>query len=564
MFLSRVGCLAIAAAFALLQLSSSAAPIQSFLHTRGQDIVNDRDEKIMLRGVGLGNWMLPEGYMWKFSDPTDRPRRIEKLVSDLIGPEKAKQFWSEYRKDYVTETDIERISQLGYNSVRPALNSRLFITDDDPPKYSGEGFALLDNLIKWCKTNGVYVIIDMHAAIGGQTGRNIDDSANDQPELFSQPKNQDELVGLWRTIAERYEDEPAVAGYDLLNEPLPQRYGAEKEYKSQLEPLYKRLTKAIREVDSKHMIIVEGADWANDWSVFTGPFDKNMVYQFHYYCWDNPSKLKSIQQYLDYRDRFNAPVWVGETGEENSTIYWATTEYFEANNIGWSFWPWKKMDTRNTPYSIKPPASWEAVAAYSSGGDKPSATIAQKAFDELLANIRLENCDFFPDVVNSMMRRAPARIEAGNYGEDGPNKSYFVKDLAQHSKFYRLSEPVTVHVTGTSRWQSSQYITLDSTEWTSYTISSDAAKEYQVVVRAKAAGGPTTVELTIGDEVHALTLSNAGWNEIKVGTVGLASGENRLKWAVKTGAADLAWIDFTPADNGQRAANSAPVGFSTR
>jgi hypothetical protein len=289
-----------------------------------------------------------------------------------------------------------------------------------------------------------------------------------------------------------------------------------------------------------------------------------MVYQFHYYCWDNPSKLKSIQQYLDYRERFNAPVWVGETGEKDSAIYWGTTEYFEANNIGWSFWPWKKMETRNTPYSIKPPARWDGVTNYSRGGEKPSAQIAQKAFDELLADIRLENCVFFPDVVNSMMRRAPARIEAGNYGEEGPNKSYFVKNLDQHSKFYRPSEPVSVSVTAPNRWQSSQYITLDSSEWTSYTISSDAAREYQVVVRAKSAKGPTTVELTVGDKVRTVTLSDTGWKEIALGNVPLVAGENRLKWAVKSGAADLAWIDLSPADNGQRAASGAPSDFSTR
>src|SRR6516164_4943221 len=216
-FIAVLLCPAVNRAFAAAELT--------FLRTEGTEIVNADGQKVLLRGVGLGNWLLPEGYMWKFGNQVDRPRRIEKLVSDLIGPEKAKQFWSEFRKNYITEADIERISQLGYNSVRPALNSRLFVTEGNPPTYSGEGFALLDNLVKWCKANGVYVIIDMHAAIGGQTGQNIDDSANDQPELFSQPKNQDELVELWRTIAERYKDEPAVAAYDLLNEPLPERTG---------------------------------------------------------------------------------------------------------------------------------------------------------------------------------------------------------------------------------------------------------------------------------------------------------------------------------------------------
>ena len=251
-------------------------------------------------------------------------------------------------------------------------------------------------------------------------------------------------MALWKSIARRYRDEPAVAGYDLLNEPLPERTGAARSFKAQLEPLYQRITKAIREVDPKHMIILEGADWANDWSVFSKPFDQNLVYQFHYYCWDAPVALRSIQSFLDYRRRFNAPVWVGETGEKDNAIYWATTEYFEAKNIGWSFWPWKKMETRNTPLSIKAPSQWDAVAAYSRGGDKPARETAQKAFDELLVNIRLENCVPFPDVVNAMLRRAPARIEAENYGQEGQNKSFFVKDSNHHSQRYRVSEPVCV------------------------------------------------------------------------------------------------------------------------
>ncbi len=497
--------------------------------------------------------------MWKFGDEADRPRKIEKLVSDLIGPDNAKQFWAEFRKDYISEADIERIAQLGYNSVRPALNSRLFVTDGTPTQYSQEGFALLDNLVKWCRANGVYVIIDMHAAVGGQTGQNIDDSANNKPELFMDPKYQDELVDLWTTIAKRYKDEPAVAGYDLLNEPLPERTGAADAYKAKLEPLYRRLTEAIRKIDTKHLIIVEGANWANDWSVFTTPFDKNMVYQFHYYCWDNPDTLKSIRRYLDYRDKLNAPVWVGETGERDNAIYWATTEYFEASNIGWSFWPWKKMEARNAPYSVKAPAQWDAVVAYSHGQQKPSPEVAQRIFNELIANIQLQNCIFFPDVVNSMMRRAPARIEAENYGEEGLNKSFYVKNPDRHSRFYRLAEPVIVTSAGANRRQSDQYISLDSTEWTKYTVSSDVARDYHVVIRAKSGNTATTAEITIGGEAHSVTLSNQNWDEITLGTASLAEGSNQLKWTVKNGSADLDWIELRPIESGQRAS----TGIST-
>jgi hypothetical protein len=533
---------------------STAASAMTFLHAQGQSIVNEKGEQVVLRGVGLGNWMLPEGYMWRFGDQGDRPRRIEKIVDDLLGSENGKRFWRGFRENYITETDIERIAQLGYNSVRPAINSRLLLAQSDPPVSAEEGFALLDHLIAWCATRGVYVILDMHAAPGGQTGQNIDDSANDQPELFTEPKYQEQLVALWTTIARRYKDEPTVAGYDLLNEPLPGRTGAAKTFKSQLEPLYKRVTKAIRGVDSRHMIILEGADWANDWSVFGNRFDENLVYQFHYYCWDRPDTLKTIQPYLEYRDRLNAPVWVGETGERDNAIYWATTEYFEANNIGWAFWPWKRMDTHNSPNSIKPPAQWNAVAAYSRGGPKPSSEVAQAALTELLANIRLQNCAFYPDVVNAMLRQAPARIEGENFGQEGLNKSYFVKDARRRSKVYRPSEPVMVTSLGTNRWQSGQFITLGPTEWTAYTIRSGAPKEYRLALRAKAADAPAEAQIAVGDQVRSVTISGSAWSEIKLGVVALAQGPNRLVWRVQSGVADLDWLDLSLVETNQESA----------
>ena len=106
-----------------------------FLHVHGDDIVDESGHKVMLRGVGLGNWMLPEGYMWRFGAAGDRPRRIEKIVSDLIGSDKAGQFWKEYRRQYVSEKDIQRIAELGFNSVRPALDARLFLTEGENPDY---------------------------------------------------------------------------------------------------------------------------------------------------------------------------------------------------------------------------------------------------------------------------------------------------------------------------------------------------------------------------------------------------------------------------------------------
>lgn len=478
----------------LLLLAGIAAQAQGFLHTQGQDMVDESGQKILLQGVGLGNWLLPEGYMWKFGENGDRPRKIEKLVSDLIGQEKADQFWLEFRKNYITEADIQRIAELGYNSVRPALNARRFLTEDENPVFVEEGFQLLDNLIQWCKKYNIYVIIDMHGAPGGQTGQNIDDSPADEPGLFRDEKFEERLIRLWARIAEIYKDEPAVAAYDLLNEPLPKRTGADK-YNNLLEPLYKKITEAIRKIDSKHMITLEGADWANDWSVFSAPFDKNVFYQFHFYCWDRPDHLNNIDKFITRREQLNAPVWVGETGEKDNAIYWGTMQYFEANNIGWSFWPWKKMDTVNTPYSIKKPEGWDAIVQYSRGGTKPDTALAQKA------------------------------------------------------KNYRTEEPVPVETIEAAqsqgrRWNSEQCIKLQEGEWTTYDIHSLESKTVSAKIKLKTDTLPASFVFTINGQEKKVEITETGWREISLDKAEFKKDWNTVKILVTGKSVDIDWMEF--------------------
>lgn len=524
-------------------LGDGIAAQLTFLRTHGHDIINERGETILLRGVGLGNWMLPEGYMWKFGRDGDRPRRIEKMVADMIGDEPSQHFWEAFRRNYITEADIRRIADLGFNSVRPALNARLFLTETGPPVRVEEGYRLLDDLVAWCRKHQLYVIIDMHGAPGGQTGQNIDDSLDDQPRLFMDTHYQDRLVDLWVSIANRYKNEPAVAGYDLLNEPLPERTGAAAKYKHLVEPLYQRITRAIREVDSRHMIILEGVDWANDWSIFTKPFDDNLVYQCHYYCWDTPAVVKNIDRYVRHRERLNAPVWVGETGERDGGIYWATTAYFEANNIGWSFWPWKKVDSANAPFSIRRPQHWSELVAYSQGGKRPSREVAQAALDELILNLRIENCDFFPGVVNSILRQTPARIEAENFGFGGAGVSYHVRDRSTKSAHYRPDQSVKVTAAKPEQRSSDVYVTLSETEWTSYSIHNRNKGTFDLIVRARAPFGAGVATLVRDGRSYPLRFESKDWTELNLGKAPFDSGLQSLKLEVKRGLLDFDWID---------------------
>ncbi len=399
-----------------------------------------------------------------------------------------------------------------------------------------EGFQLLDNLVDWCSKHNVYVIIDMHGAPGGQTGANIDDSPNDQPELFTDKKNQDRLVDLWVKIASRYKDEPAVAGYDLLNEPLPQRTGAAAKYKDQLEPLYKRITAAIREVDKRHMITLEGCDWANDWSVFSTPFDDNLFYQFHYYCWDRPTQAQGHQPVprpaqeaqcpgLGGRDRREGQRHLlGDDpvlrGQQHRLVVLAVEEDGDDEHA--------VLDQDAGRLGRHPRLHPEWDQALGRGGAKGLRSVDREhQARELRVLSRCGERDLSPRAGQGRGRELRPRGARTN-----PTSS---RTPAQKSKYYRLSEPVPVEpIAGGNRQGAGQGIRLTDNEWTAYTIRSLAAKDYSPVMKAKAEGGPAVVELSVNGQTQDLVVDGTDWSEVPLKAAAFRTGTNRLKFLVKS------------------------------
>lgn len=380
------------------------AAANRFVHTEGTHIVAPGGEKLRLRGISLGNWLVPEGYMWHFAKGPASFREISALLNDLIGPQDATRFWQQYRDAYVTEADIRFIHDAGFNSVRIPFHYKLI---DD-----GTGFPLLDRVIAWCRQQHIWVILDMHCAPGGQTGTNIDDSWG-YPWLFESPEEQEFAVAFWRSIAQRYADEPAVLGYDLLNEPIPPPVAY---LNPRLEPLYRKITAAIRQVDSHHAVILGGAQWDSNFDVFGPPIDPNAIYTFHKY-WTAPTK-DVIQSYLDFRARYQVPIWMGESGENQDSWIAQFRAMLEANDVGWAFWPYKKMDATSSPVSFARPMHWDEIVAYAAllGGmgaaeekmkKRPATDRSREVFADLLRQIKLENCRVNDGYLKALGLRAP-------------------------------------------------------------------------------------------------------------------------------------------------------------
>ena len=394
--------------------------VEGFLTAKNGKMYNGRGEEILLCGMGVGNWLLPEGYMWRFGGKYNRPRTIEALVRELCGSAFADYFWKRFREEYIAEADIRAMAENGFNSVRLPVNWRVVMEDEPGIIWKEDGFRLIDRFIDLCEKYKLYVCLDLHGAPGGQTGHNIDDSIDDIPRLFTDTESdsREKTLALWCEFARRYRDRWIVGMYDLLNEPVrsPQNGAPELDYpvlRASLKQFYRDCIAEIRKIDSVHMISVESDFWASRADFFEEKFDDNMCVHFHRY-WCPPRKFM-YDEFLAKRDEFDMTLYLGETGENN--MHWFAAMYPLAAelDIGYNIWPWKKMATDSSPCSVRMPKLWKKVMDYTKGGDRPSYTDAQAAFDEYLDNIRFENCDFVENVIPSIFRRPGCSFRACDY-----------------------------------------------------------------------------------------------------------------------------------------------------
>jgi aryl-phospho-beta-D-glucosidase BglC (GH1 family) len=270
--------------------------------------------------------------------------------------------------------------------------------------------------VQWAKKDQIYIIIDLHCAPGGQTGTNIDDSYG-YPWLYLSPEAQKQTTEIWRRIAARYSREPIVLGYDLLNEPIP-HYPQLRRFDGDLEPLYRVIATAIRQVDNNHVLILGGAQWDGNFKVFGKPFDKNVMYTFHKY-W-TATDVTVIREYLEFRDKYKVPIWLGESGENNDQWIAAFVKTLEENHVGWCFWPYKKMYATSSVVTFDQPIHWDAVIALSKMpagtgnaekriAARPSPEDSQAAFDDLLKKARYSDEKVNPGYVKALGLTVPGQ-----------------------------------------------------------------------------------------------------------------------------------------------------------
>jgi len=367
---------------------------QTFFRVEGKDILNRQGQPVVIKGFGLGGWLLPEGYMLKMPGgfgATD----IRNEISELLSPAKAEEWYEVYRDNYVTEADIIAMKEWGVDHIRVPFHFDIFY-DIETEAFKESGFQRIDDLLVWCKRHRIDVILDMHAAPGAQSESEISDS-DGTARFFTESETYWPItIKIWEEIARRYKNETIIIGYDLLNEPVtPAGYDG-----IDLAKFYGRIVPAIRAIDTNHILFIEGNYYATTFDHLYPPFDDNMVYAFHKY-W-NETDQGTIQYLLNIRDQFDTPLWLGETGENSNVWFYETKELVENLNIGWNKWTHKKLETITSPLSSPSNPNYEKVVNYWKGnGPRPSAAEAEQGLFQMARDLAIDKTTLRPDVLAS-------------------------------------------------------------------------------------------------------------------------------------------------------------------
>ena len=322
-----------------------------FLKVNGTQIRKQKGtgDVVYLRGTNAGGWLVQEDWM----NPTNASdqKTMMTTLANRFGTSKRDELVSTYENNYWTTQDFDNCAEMGMSVIR--LPFTYMNLCDDNGNLKSNAFDRLDWFVQNCSQRGMYVILDMHGAFGSQNGMDHSGEINDGKQLYYNQSNKDKTLNLWKKIAEHFKGNPAVAAYDILNEP---GIKAAATYSLHWD-FYNEIYNAIRSKDSNHIIIMESC-WDADNLPRPSQYGwTNVAYEYHYYPWSAQNSSDAQKSYFSSKvsdianHNYGVPTFVGEfTCFEQSEGWKAAMSTF--NSQGWHWTTWSYKVTGNSSWGI--------------------------------------------------------------------------------------------------------------------------------------------------------------------------------------------------------------------
>ena len=322
-----------------------------FLKVNGTQIRKQKGtgDIVYLRGTNAGGWLVQEDWM----NPTNAydQKTMMTTLANRFGASKRDELVSTYENNYWTTQDFDNCAEMGMSVIR--LPFTYMNLCDDNGNLKSNAFDRLDWFVQNCSQRGMYVILDMHGAFGSQNGMDHSGEINDGKQLYYNQSNKDKTLNLWKKIAEHFKGNPAVAAYDILNEP---GIKAAATYSLHWD-FYNEIYNTIRSKDSNHIIIMESC-WDADNLPRPSQYGwTNVAYEYHYYPWSAQNSSDAQKSYFSSKvsdianHNYGVPTFVGEfTCFEQAEGWKAAMSTF--NGQGWHWTTWSYKVTGNSSWGI--------------------------------------------------------------------------------------------------------------------------------------------------------------------------------------------------------------------
>ena len=566
----------VALAFAANVFTVSAT--DNYVRISSTKLLGRDGQTLVMRGTNCGNWMVREPYMMNTSGNLDRQFKFDRMLADVCGEEKVEEFDRLWMDNNFCEEDMKFIAEQGFNTLRVPMHYKYFTLPIEKEPVAGEqtwlqeGFDRIDSMCVWAERWGILLILDMHACPGGQSSGDICDYDSSKPSLWESEANRTKLTALWQKIAERYKDQKCVAAYDLINETNWTLPNSNK----LLWDTFKAIIRAIRTVDTNHIVILEGNSYSNDYTGFPSTkMDTKMMLQFHRYGVYNTKE--QVQYMADMATKYRCPVYIGEFGENsNSWTAGCIRLYEEAMKFAaWTCWPMKKSNI-NSILQVKRVSSYDNVISQWQNGSHPSATTLWNACKAWAEAQHISRCIVRTDYLDALLRRpfdddclpfadyqTGDYIYAAHYDMGAPGRAYWDTDDAsyqysgedftswQRGWTYR-NDGVDIYDSPNDTKNCGYYVgeTKDG-EWLQYTIDNPSeAGKWQLQLRYAINSGSSIVRITVNDRpvTSSTTLTSTGgyttWRTKSFSNIILPKGIFRVRIYIEKGGLNINWLRF--------------------